>query len=403
MSNDPPNRRRIAEPDLPLDRREIDALRDLAAERRGQARGTDRPPDTAWTETPQATTTRHIATDGDMTVSATGQPLGRGLDVGTANLVGASMDADGKIQITPVRNAFLDIPEDPFTVKMLDQLKTPFIRRAGKLYVVGEEAFKLANVFNREMRRPMRQGMIAPTDADAMPMEIEIIKHILGAPRAKDEVCYYSVPADPVDSQMNIVYHKSVMASLLERLGYRAKPLNEGHAVVFSELGDEEFTGIGISCGGGMVNVCVAYLSVPVISFATSRGGDWIDNEAAKVMGCAGSKMTAAKERGIDIHNPKSPEEEAICIYYRSMIDYSLNKIIEKFASLKDVPNFQKPVSIVVSGGTSKVGGFIEVFKSQFERVRNSFPIKVDSIRLAPDLLNSTAKGCLFAALSDEG
>lgn len=330
-------------------------------------------------------------------------PHGRGLDVGTANLVGASMDADGKITITPVRNAFLDIPEDPFTKKMLAQQNIPYIKRGDKLFVVGEAAFELANIFNREMRRPMRQGMIAPTDVDAMPMEIELIKQVLGEPRAQGELCYFSVPADPVDSTMNIVYHKNVMTGLLERLGYTAKSLNEGHAVVFSELGDEDFTGIGISCGGGMVNVCVAFRSVPVISFATSRGGDWIDTQAAQVMGSAGSRMTAVKERGIDINTPGTPEEEAISIYYKSMIDYSLAKIIEKFSALTDVPSFAKPVPIVVSGGTSKVGGFIEVFKGVFNKTKARFPIKISDVRLAPDLLNSTAKGCLIAALSDEG
>lgn len=335
-------------------------------------------------------------------VSESNLPLGRGLDVGTANLVGASMDADGNIQITPVRNAFLDIPEDPFTHKMLAQQGIPFIKRGNKLFVVGEAAFELANVFNREMRRPMKQGMISPTDADAMPMEVELIRQVLGEPRKQGEVVYFSVPADPIDSTMNIVYHKNVVTGLLERLGYSAKSLNEGHAVVFSELSEEDFTGIGISCGGGMVNVCVAFRSVPVISFATSRGGDWIDINASQVMGVAASRMTAVKERGVDINRPTTPEEEAICVYYKAMIDYSLNKIIEKFSVLSDVPNFNRDVPIVVSGGTSKVGGFIDVFKSVFARHRQSFPIGISDIRLAPDLLNSTAKGCLLAALSEE-
>lgn len=330
-------------------------------------------------------------------------PLGRGLDVGTANLVGAQMNEEGEIQITPMRNAFLDIPEDPFTKKMLAQQKIPYIKRGNKLFVVGEHAFELANIFNREMRRPMKNGLISPTDADAMPMEVELVKSILGEPNAPKELVYFSVPADPVDSTMNIVYHQNIFSGLLEKLGYRAKSLNEGHAVVFAELGEEEFTGIGISCGGGMVNVCVAFKSLPVISFATSRGGDWIDTQAAQVMACAASKITAIKERGVDISKPKKPEEEAICIYYRNLINYTLKKIMEKFEALTDVPNFPSEVSIVVSGGTSLVGGFIDVFKREFDAVKGAFPIPIGDIRHSSDALNSTAKGCLMAALSDEG
>ena len=53
--------------------------------------------------------------------------------------------------------------------------------------------------------------------------------------------------------------------------------INEGLAVVFSELEDENFTGIGISCGGGMCNVALAYLSIPSIMFSIPKGGDFID------------------------------------------------------------------------------------------------------------------------------
>jgi hypothetical protein len=331
-----------------------------------------------------------------------GAPLGRGMDVGTANLVAARMDEEGSIEFFPARNAFLDVPEDPYTLKMLKGQGVPYIKRENRLFIIGEDAFELANIFNREMRRPMKNGLISPTDVDAMPMEVELFKKILGPPRAEGEVVYYSVPADPIDSTMNIVYHTNIVNGLLERLGYRGNPFNEGKAIVFSELGDDEFTGIGISCGGGMVNVCVAFRSIDVVAFSTSKGGDWIDQQAAQVMGCAASKITAVKERGVDINAPKSPEEEAIVIYYRHLIKYSLENIIKKFQSSKDIPNFPKPVPIAVSGGTSKVGGFIEVFKDEFGKLSGQFPIKVSDIKLAEDQLNATAKGCLLAALMHE-
>ncbi|MCC6465964.1 MAG: hypothetical protein IT463_11550 [Planctomycetes bacterium] len=340
--------------------------------------------------------------EGFTVADESGAPLGRGLDVGTANLVAAKMDEEGSIEFFPARNAFLDIPEDPYTLKMLKGQGVPFIKRENKLYVIGEDAFELANIFNREMRRPMKNGLISPTDADAMPMEVELFKKILGPPRAEGEVVYYSIPADPVDSTLNIVYHTNIANGLLERLGYKGTPFNEGQAIVFSELGDDDFTGIGISCGGGMVNVCVAFRSMNVISFSTAKGGDWIDQQAAQVMGCAASKITAIKERGVDINAPKTPEEEAIVIYYRHLIKYSLDNIAKKFALTKDIPNFPKPVPIAISGGTSKVGGFVEVFKDEFSKMANKFPIKISDIRRAEDQLNATAKGCLLAALSHE-
>lgn len=687
---------------------------------------------------------------------------GRGLDVGTANLVASKMAEDGEIEITSVRNAFLDIPDDNYTKKMLGSQNIPYIKRSNKLYVVGEDAFELANVFNKETRRPMKRGMITPTDVDAMPMEIELLKSILGDPIEKGEMVYYSIPADPIDSTMNIVYHENVICGILEKLGYTGKSLNEGHAVSFAELADDEFSGISVSCltpgnkvytkrslvniediqvgdyvlskngkwnevenviinekdeevikfdilgtgfglevtkdhkiyilrdglwewvkaedvvvgdivgepilnrstkqnyisfkdrignnkrfnktvhlsynvckwlgywmadgsinsdkgyvqfdfgpkelkfaddiekisqkcfhrpafevsvatrnnirqrisytalskwlkrkcyidgnkyipfdietfnvpqiigfvqgmlfgdgyipphrknsgsitfentsiylckalhqmlgmlhinssfycrdrtnessyiagnyikskkksytisvsgfdldklytilkyneasnlqflmggyrcgkignittrhykgpvydltvandhsftlpgivvhncGGGMVNVCVTFKSIPVISFATSKGGDWIDQQAAQVMGVATSKMTAIKEKGMDLSNPSSPEEEAIAIYYRNLIKYSLTKIVEKFQEI-EAPNFPNPIPIVASGGTSLISGFIEVFQSEFDKLKNSFPIEIKEIRHAEDPLNATSKGCLLASLS---
>jgi hypothetical protein len=346
--------------------------------------------------------TRDAKQEDSLVADDSGAPLGRGLDVGTANLVAARMDAEGGIEFFPARNAFLDVPEDPYTLKMLKSQGVPYIKRENKLYVIGQDAFELANIFNREMRRPMKNGLISPTDADAMPMEVELFKKILGPPRVDGEACYYSIPADPVDSTMNIVYHTNIANGLLQRLGYKGTPFNEGLAIVFSELGDDEFTGIGISCGGGMVNVCVAFRSMNVISFSSAKGGDWIDQQAAQVMGCAASRITHIKESGVDINAPKSPEEEAIVIYYRHLIKYSLENIVKKFAITKDIPNFPKPVPIAVSGGTSMVGGFIEVFKDEFSKISKNFPIKVSDVRRAEDQFNATAKGCLLAALSNE-
>ena len=48
---------------------------------------------------------------------------------------------------------------------------------------------------------------------------------------------------------------------------------------------DDSFTGMGISAGGGMCNVCLAYLSVPLVSFSINKGGDYIDDATASVPG----------------------------------------------------------------------------------------------------------------------
>ncbi len=325
---------------------------------------------------------------------------GRGLDVGTANLVSAVEDVDGNVTLRLQRNAFIDIEADDFTRNMLTKLNVQYAIVNNKMVVIGEPAFELANIFNRETRRPMRAGMISPQETDALPIERLLIENVLGEPAKPGEVCYFSVPADPIDSNANVIYHRGLIEGLLRKLGYSAKAINEGHAVVFSELADRDFTGIGISCGGGMFNVCVAYKSIPCLSFSTSRAGDWIDQNVANVLGIKGSKACAIKERGMDVVRPKNREEEAIQIYYRNLIHYTLTQIKQRFEQADGMPAFAEPIHIVFSGGTSMIGGFEEVVREEFDKIR--FPLEVSMLRRAADPLTSVAKGCLVAAKVDE-
>lgn len=323
----------------------------------------------------------------------------RGLDVGTMNLAGAKQDKDGKIMIKLIRHTFLEIDINPFTKKMLEKQKVQYAELGKKVYVLGDSAFELANIMNLTVRRPMRAGIISPDEADAIPIFSLLIEAVLGKPAEVDESCYYSIPADPIDADFNVVYHSSVISGALKNLGYKPKEMNEGHAVVFSELAEQDFTGIGISFGGGMVNICVCYKTIPAVTFSTSRAGDWIDKNVARALAIKENRATAIKEKGIEIHSPKSREEEAVVIYYRNLINYTLVNIKSKFESAEQVPQFPDPVDIICAGGTSMIGGFVDVFKEELEKVE--FPIPINEVRLAEEPLHATSRGCLLAALGE--
>jgi len=325
----------------------------------------------------------------------------KGLDVGTMNLASAALDSAGKVKIRRMRNTFLDIEINPFTKNMLKQHKVKYAEREGKVYILGESAFELSNIMNKTIRRPMRDGVVSPDEADALPIVGLLIEAVLGKAGESQESCYYSIPADPIDADFNIIYHSSVIEGALKSLGYLPKPINEGHAVVFSELSGQDFTGIGISCGGGMFNVCVSYKTIPAISFSTSRAGDWIDKNVARVLGIKVNRATAVKEKGININKPKGREEEAVVVYYRNLISYTLTNIKNKFESAEEVPQFPEPVDIACAGGSALIGGFIEIFKEELKKIK--FPIPVRDVKLAVEPLSAAAKGCLLAAISEKG
>ncbi|MBF0489558.1 MAG: hypothetical protein HQL15_02935 [Candidatus Omnitrophica bacterium] len=324
----------------------------------------------------------------------------KGLDVGTMNLVGATQADDGSIKIKLMRHCFLDVDVSPFTKKMLLQQKVQYVEMGKKVYILGESAFELANIMNKVIRRPMKAGVMSPNESDAAPIFGLLVEAVIGKADGPNIPCYYCVPANPIDADFNIVYHSGIIAGALKNLGYIPKEMNEAHAVVFSELADQDFTGIGISCGGGMVNVCVSYKTIPAVAFSTSRAGDWIDKNVAQVLGTNSTRAAALKEKGVNLKSPKNREEEAIGIYYRNLISYTLNNIKAKFESTEGIPQFPDPVDIVCSGGTSLVGGFIDVFEEELKKME--FPIPINKVRLATEPLNATAKGLLLAALNDE-
>jgi len=323
--------------------------------------------------------------------------LGKGLDIGTANLAAAVQNPEGGIDVCVERNAFLDIGSDVYSKNMLTKLKVPYVVHNGKLIVLGEAAFELANVFGKETRRPMADGLISPAEVDAMPMIKLIINKVLGDARQQGENCYFSVPAESLDVDNNVVYHQGLFEGMLTKMGYHAKAINEAHAVVFAELAEQDFTGIGLSFGGGMANACVAFKTIPCVSFSVARGGDWIDKNVANVLGIKKSRAAYLKERGVDIRDPKNREDEAVAIYYRNLISYVLENIKDRFEHGQNMPTFTDPIDIACAGGTSLVGGFIEVFRDEFSKI--DFPIPIGKIFRSEEPLQAVAKGCLVAAV----
>lgn len=328
---------------------------------------------------------------------STNVALGRGLDVGTANLLSAVQDAAGEIIVKRERNAFLEIPAQYAGNRdMLTKLNVPYVSFEDRLYVLGDASFNLANMFGQEVRRPMADGFLSPYEQDAIPMMRFIVERLLGEPATENEPCHFCIPAPSIDKENDTVYHEGIVSSILKKIGYTPTAMNEAHAIVYSELADHDFTGIGVSCGGGMFNVCVAYKTIPAVKFSVARGGDWIDGHVSKVMGIPKTRATAIKESDVNLMAPKTREEEAVVLYYRNLISYVLQNLKQRFQLARDVPQFEDPVEVVVAGGTSLVGGFVEVFAEELQKV--DFPLQIAGVRRAEDALSSVVRGCLIAA-----
>jgi hypothetical protein len=330
----------------------------------------------------------------------TGYKPGVGLDIGTMNIVSARM-AGNDIKTKRMRDAFIDL--DLEAKKQLRLSKVNYVEKDGNLLVLGDSAMVMANLFKREVRRPLSRGVISSGELDAQQILSLLIYHVLEDPTIPDEHCFYSVPASPIDDQeQDVVYHTEIFRKIVAEHGYTPHPMNEAMAIIYSQCAAEGFSGLSVSFGSGMCNIALAYQTVMGMDFALARGGDWIDSHAAKATGSTASRMCSIKERGIDISKPKGREEEALALYIRTLIRYCLENIAVQFRRVQNTLSLQEPIPFVVSGGTSRAGGFLDIFREEFENVKKKgFPIQISEIRSAVDPMTAVAEGLLVLAMEE--
>ena len=313
--------------------------------------------------------------------------MAKGLDCGTSFYIAATED-----RIKKQRNAFLTVDGEVNQVKrMLKRQRIPFVEKAGKIHIVGQHAFNYAQIFSTsELKRPMKSGLLNPTEKDALPVLNAIIGELLG--EAKDgETCVYCIPSKPIDVQREVSYHEDVLRTIIEQYGYSVKKIEEAVAIGYEGLVDTQLTGVAISMGAGMCNIAVMYQGMTALSFSVSRGGDWIDENVSMDTGVSRAKVTSIKESSstLDLSsaNYQNIYEEdtdeanvliAIRSYYGALVNYLLTNLKVQFEGVENVPNFPEAVPIVIGGGTSLVKGFLDVFNEQFDQ--NDFPIPISEI-----------------------
>jgi hypothetical protein len=329
--------------------------------------------------------------------------MGIGVDVGTAFLIKAE-EKDGGIKYTEFRDAFYKMkPASPIAAKMMEKglaNMAYFREKDGTYVVVGADAIDKAVERHDSAKRPLFRGVLSPREPDARVVLKFILSQLVGKPSAPGETLVYCVPAEPVDQSdedFNTGYHEDVLRKDLAELGWAARAINEAEAIGYSELDVDDYTGITMSFGAGMVNVCVMSSGEAVVKFSTTKSGDWIDRMAAQSCGQSDSVVQMEKESGSFVVGEENanPILSSVSAYYVRLIDYTLAQLASRLAA-KDLPKFGGPIPIIVSGGTSRANGFIEFFKKRLGEMK--FPVAVKEVRPAKDQLRAVARGCLLAA-----
>jgi hypothetical protein len=327
---------------------------------------------------------------------------GIGLDIGTAFICVARKLNNADVEFLSQRDAFLELePVSALNAKMiqksLDAKGAFYLNKEGKFFIVGQHAVEVATERGQNVDRPLKQGILSAKDRESFGMLSKIIEILVKPPVVAGEKCYYTYPADPVDASFDAIYHQKVVGGILgETLGYEAIPVLEAEALAYSELLDEGLTGIAMSWGAGQTNVCVMHMGSNVLSFSVARGGDWIDHKVSEQLGHSDTIIQAEKEAGLTLMDPVGDIQKALAIYYDHLMNYVATLIEKKISEVTTLPNFKKPIKVVLSGGTSLADGFSEKFKEIL--VTKQFQINIGSIDKAGDPLTAVANGCLIAS-----
>lgn len=332
---------------------------------------------------------------------------GIGFDVGTFNLVCCKRNDKGDFVYKREVNAFLEMPLDnDFVFNMMKQAGVPLIKRedANLAYALGEAAVNMAYTMTQlELKRPMKNGCVNPKEKDAFQI-MNIMAHSLLDEVSHDkEILCYCVPANAINQETDADYHQKIVEAIFKAYksdkGFKvdARAINEGMALVYAELKEKMFTGVGVSCGAGMVNVAFSLFGAPVFTFALVNSGDWIDKQAAAATGETIAFINKTKTK-IDLgKDPNTLVERAIKTQYELMIEKTVTGIKKGLENNKEKnAKLDSPVDFVVAGGTASPPGFDKLFEKLLRDAK--LPIEVGKVIRPSDPLYSVARGCLIAA-----
>ena len=206
-----------------------------------------------------------------------------GFDCGTYNLVCCRRDEKGNFENKWQVNAFLEIPlKDDFLFNMMNTCKdpVPLIKVDDMAYAIGEKAVKMAYTMSQlELKRPMKDGCVNPKERDAFQILNTIIHSLLDNVSEDREVLYYSVPANAINEETDAEYHGKLLEAIFKAFksdeGFIVdpRPINEALALIYAELGEKNFTGIGVSC---LIPGTKIYTKRGIINIEDVKEGDLV-------------------------------------------------------------------------------------------------------------------------------
>jgi len=204
-----------------------------------------------------------------MAIATASQQGVNGVDLGTSRIVLATLNGQ-KVNFTPQLNAFVDIPFSRMTEQMLARENILHKVEGAHIYAYGNRADEFAKFLEGDTRRPMQSGLLNPAEPKNLQMIELLLGGLCGEASEGEKLCL-SIPSAPAARASDLIFHERSVQGVFEKLGYQAQSVNEGLAIVYSELKEVNFTGIGMSLAAACA-ICASPISVCLFSRSRRRG-----------------------------------------------------------------------------------------------------------------------------------
>jgi hypothetical protein len=321
-----------------------------------------------------------------------------GVDIGTSRIVCARPNGSEYVTKSAL-NAYIQVRDTPAARQALAARRIAYVATPGILEIDGGASVQFAQVYNADLQRTMRLGCLNNQDRSALSVLTRLTAGLVEQAQYSDSVLGFSVPSAPAGTRQGqaipvLMHHRGLLKRMFEELGYKPIAIQEGEAVIYSELAHTGYTGIGISFGAGLVNVALNYLALPVMAFSLERGGDFIDASSAEVTGEKAVRMRLMKETSFALTGEnRDPATRAMHFFYLDLIEFVVDGLIDVLSNSENLAVIENPIPIVIAGGTSMPHGFVNLFERAIRA--KGLPLEISEVKAARDPLNAVAIGCL--------
>ncbi len=323
---------------------------------------------------------------------------GRGVEVGSFVIDCCGVTRDGSVVYRTMSNSYIRADSLGLEEKLLAAKGVKLLPVGGAKYVVGNPAAELAAALGKGAQCGMSHGVLRPEDEALLPLYGAILAEAMGTSSRQEELCVYAVPSQSPDGNVDVAYHKDALGKLFARLGYKSQALSKGHAVVYAELANDDFTGVAVHCDMDAISLCVAYKTVSVADFSSFQAGTWAEQEAAKTLGTSAPVSRGTGRGSGNLANPIRREDEVLANQYRTMVRQALHHAKQLLNSNKNLSPLAPTVDVVCAGELVQKDGFVDLFGDEWSKA--GLPLKAKAVRRASDPAHAVSQGCLILAQS---